>query len=628
MLALALFLASKSLAMSDLVVSEYRYFTESDRSLSLHDYLDKIRRNEAKNAEFLVFGYHSKPMWFSFKVYNPTSETLRYNWVGASSVFSQLDVWIVRSSLKHNYFQSGTHRPINQQAVPSRTIAFPLLVKANEVVTVVLKAYSPVSINFSYSLISQDNWSHYQVKDAAFYIMIIAMMVAIVFYNLFLTASLRSRTYLFYCLFGISMTLHISVTSGFWFLIDGDLRAILLDSNPYIRCFVPASALLFARQFLQTEKYMPVSDLILRIMIYLWIPPFICLLFGESSTAGLLTDIFNSLASLTALLVSIKACIKGLKGAVLYLCAWGTIIFTVIYWTLAMYSIIPQSAISRNAIYVGCVIEVFLMSLALAVKIKELQFEKASLSEKAKHGDKMQQLARVLCHDLATPISVIDGAIRILPKVAANDQPRWIKRIERANQKLEQITQHVRSMLALESGKKIISLEAVPIRSLIDDAQFLFSEQLQKKKLQLVVEMEADELHVLAHPISLGNDVINNLVSNAIKFSFPDSKIIIKVTEPNKDQIIITVQDFGVGMPAEIRDEIFDSSSNTSRPGTDGEQGTGFGMPIVKAYVEAFGGSIEVNSQEAHQSDHHGTIFVVYLHKAYIDTNAVLATAN
>jgi len=118
---------------------------------------------------------------------------------------------------------------------------------------------------------------------------------------------------------------------------------------------------------------------------------------------------------------------------------------------------------------------------------------------------------------------------------------------------------------------------------------------------------------VVAEEASLRKQVIGSLISNSIKFSYPGAKIWIKLSIRDKYFIFI-MEDNGIGMPLEIMAKLFSSSSESSRQGTSGETGTGFGMPLVKKYIESYGGSIDVNSTEAGEDDSRsGSQFVVKL---------------
>ncbi len=121
---------------------------------------------------------------------------------------------------------------------------------------------------------------------------------------------------------------------------------------------------------------------------------------------------------------------------------------------------------------------------------------------------------------------------------------------------------------------------------------------------------------VLADAKILANHVFNNLISNAIKFSYPDSSIVVTVHRQG-DRITIQVTDRGIGMPPELVASLFDLDAKTTRPGTDGEPGTGFGMRTVKSFMDLFGGQIEISSTpESLRPNDHGTTVGIRLRSA------------
>jgi signal transduction histidine kinase len=114
---------------------------------------------------------------------------------------------------------------------------------------------------------------------------------------------------------------------------------------------------------------------------------------------------------------------------------------------------------------------------------------------------------------------------------------------------------------------------------------------------------------VMADPKILANQVFNNLISNAIKFSYPDSNIVVTATRES-EVTTLRVADQGIGMPPELMARLFDLDAKTTRPGTDGEPGTGFGIRTVKSFVDLFGGEIEMSSraEDLHPHDHGTTV--------------------
>jgi len=89
--------------------------------------------------------------------------------------------------------------------------------------------------------------------------------------------------------------------------------------------------------------------------------------------------------------------------------------------------------------------------------------------------------------------------------------------------------------------------------------------------------------------------ILRNLISNAVKFSKPGGHIGV-YTQPADDKIEITIHDEGIGISAEMQETIFDSTINNQRSGTQGEEGTGMGLLIVKELVESNSGTITCRS--------------------------------
>lgn len=229
-------------------------------------------------------------------------------------------------------------------------------------------------------------------------------------------------------------------------------------------------------------------------------------------------------------------------------------------------------------------------------------------------------LLRILYHDLANPLAIIAGSIEILemPDTSSEDRAKRSQAIRRAAQLIQEILNHVRYIDQIHSSKNQLKLVPVRLDEIFEKLQFLFADQLLKKNLQLkIVNQLPPGTKCLADPITLSHQVLDNLVSNAIKFSYPNGEIQIIARLDQEQRIHIQVIDSGIGIPRELLKNIFDPRIGKSRPGTKGEQGSGFGMSLVKTFVESYGGEVKVESQDARQHpDEHGSTFHVYLKSA------------
>ena len=83
------------------------------------------------------------------------------------------------------------------------------------------------------------------------------------------------------------------------------------------------------------------------------------------------------------------------------------------------------------------------------------------------------------------------------------------------------------------------------------------------------------------------------------------------------NMLVWSVKDRGIGIPENIMENLFEPDQVSSRKGTEGEKGTGFGMPILKKFVEAHGGTVDVESKDiASYPEEHGTVIRVGVPKA------------
>jgi two-component system, OmpR family, sensor histidine kinase VicK len=135
-----------------------------------------------------------------------------------------------------------------------------------------------------------------------------------------------------------------------------------------------------------------------------------------------------------------------------------------------------------------------------------------------------------------------------------------------------------------------INKEPVEINSLVNNSVEILSFKAAEKDQQIITEL-------LDHPKKLFISqekiwrVISNLISNAIKFSPNNSAITVKVINGSKE-VKIAVSDNGIGIPENIKGEVFNIFTNAKRPGTAGEKSFGLGLSICQQIMEKHNGRI------------------------------------
>lgn len=233
------------------------------------------------------------------------------------------------------------------------------------------------------------------------------------------------------------------------------------------------------------------------------------------------------------------------------------------------------------------------------------------------NNDDYQKLVRVLCHDLNNSIGIVKNSIKLIGKMGDHPHekfPKTMQKISRAVDNITELLNSVKDYEAIKSGKKEFELVNVNFDEILKNTDFTFSDKASEKNIKLDLINNIPEGNFLKiEGSAFKNSVINNLVSNALKFSKEGDTILVK-GEIDGDNIKITVKDQGIGIPKKIQDNLFNPNVSTTRDGTSGEKGTGFGMPLVKTYVERFGGTISVESRDIQDDpDNHGTSMIILL---------------
>ncbi|MBU2515560.1 hybrid sensor histidine kinase/response regulator [bacterium] len=220
-----------------------------------------------------------------------------------------------------------------------------------------------------------------------------------------------------------------------------------------------------------------------------------------------------------------------------------------------------------------------------------------------------KKLLHTLCHDIMNPLGHVEATLQLIQQKPETTD-FLMKSLLISVRNGIGIINLIREMNSLE--EKGLDLEQVDLKAAFDEALEIVSYQYKNKEITIESNIP-DSLLVIAERISLINSVINNLTSNAIKFSYPGSTIRISCV-PEENSVVLSIKDEGMGMSKHLMDRIFDNTEKTSRSGTRGERGTGFGLPLVKKYIEQYGGTISVNStSEEDNAENHGTEFKIRL---------------
>jgi PAS domain S-box-containing protein len=206
-----------------------------------------------------------------------------------------------------------------------------------------------------------------------------------------------------------------------------------------------------------------------------------------------------------------------------------------------------------------------------------------------------EEIVGVVSHDLRNPVAAVKMLSRTLLRPPESGAPPAHDSIELISQAAEQMDALIRDLLdvnRLDAGKLAIASVAVDPSALLADALQTLRPLVEEKGISLDLQIETGLPKVMADSERI-QQVLSNLVGNAIKFSPSGSKIVV-APRRDGDQVIISVVDDGKGIAAEQLPRVFDRYWQSSR--TD-RQGAGLGLAIAKGIVEAHGGRIWIESR-------------------------------
>lgn len=224
-------------------------------------------------------------------------------------------------------------------------------------------------------------------------------------------------------------------------------------------------------------------------------------------------------------------------------------------------------------------------------------------------NEERRELLHILSHDLANSFSSILSFLSLEDEELAENLTQLKPLMQSSAQNGLDLIAMVRQMRALDEGKLAIKPEALNLAQLVGRSMELLNRRFSEKDLKVKRQI-GSHLEVVVEEITFVNSLLNNFLTNAIKFSERGGTITIEGRAEGKE-VCLCVRDEGIGIPKAIQEKMFDMNKSSSRIGTLGEVGTGFGLPLAAKFVERFGGRLEVKSQT--QGPNRGTEVCVYL---------------
>jgi len=239
--------------------------------------------------------------------------------------------------------------------------------------------------------------------------------------------------------------------------------------------------------------------------------------------------------------------------------------------------------------------------LALVESLRQLKKNQKTIESRNTELDEMNQLKNkfigMAAHDLRNPIVSILGFADVLladEQLSTEASKRYLNIISAACNKMLDLISDTLDVSVIESGELVLNLGIGSLADLVDERIQIFEPIAIRKEIEIVKQFSNAE-DSWFDPSRVAQ-ILDNLISNAIKFSPHGTKISVALEEAD-DMLKISIKDQGPGIPVEDQHRMFDTFQKLKNKPTDGESSTGLGLAIAKKIVDVHKGSISVESE-------------------------------
>ena len=235
----------------------------------------------------------------------------------------------------------------------------------------------------------------------------------------------------------------------------------------------------------------------------------------------------------------------------------------------------------------------------------KLQNEKLQLSNAEK-----DKFFAILAHDLRSPLSSFLGLAEVMSEDINSMTMSEIEEISKSlylsATNLYQLLENLLEWSILQRGALKYMPEPTSLNRIVMRSIEPLQESARRKNIEL--KLNLDKTLAVICDLKMTETIFRNLISNALKYTFPGGTVEITAREISADETEVSVTDSGIGMSKELQAKLFKVNEQVSRKGTEGESSSGLGLLICKEFVERQEGRLWAESEENQGSTFHFTL--------------------
>ena len=221
------------------------------------------------------------------------------------------------------------------------------------------------------------------------------------------------------------------------------------------------------------------------------------------------------------------------------------------------------------------------------------------ITEQEKLEQSRREFVANVSHELRTPLTTMKSYLEALEDGAIDDPSlarRFVGVMRNETERMIRLVNDLLHLSRMDSRKALIAKELTNVPDMLEEVADRFSVQLNQKQIRITVKVEEGVGDTMLDRDQI-DQVLDNLVSNAIKYTPERGAIELRARRNEKDWLEISVKDNGIGIPKKDLSRIFDRFYRVDKARSRNMGGTGLGLSIAREIVKAHGGTITVESE-------------------------------